>query len=143
MKKETSQLLEFVTLELLKAGFILTTDVNRVAGLDFLITAPTGRISELHLRSIKLDEQPTIKIQKLGYGNVAPHRFLGVVTEVENVPIALYIIPSKTFTTADNHIYYDFPMEMMPHLGYWEINVNPMAIPELSNFEISNFYTVA
>ena len=142
MKNETSQLLDFVTSELSKAGFTITPDINRVEGLDFLITAPTGKTSELQLRAIQVKEEESIKIQKLDYGQVASHRFLGLVTVIEDAPRAFYIIPSATFTTADNVIFFEHPMEMMPHLSHWEIKVFTAAIPKLAQYEISNFYKV-
>ncbi|WP_379953167.1 hypothetical protein [Dokdonia sp. R78006] len=142
MKNETSQLLDFVTSELSKAGFTITPDINRVEGLDFLITAPTGKTSELQLRNIKVKEEESIKIQKLDYGQIAPHRFLGLVTVIEDAPRAFYIIPSATFTTADNTIFFEHPMEMMPHLSHWEIKVFTAAIPKLDQYEISNLYKV-
>ncbi|WP_035336919.1 hypothetical protein [Dokdonia sp. PRO95] len=142
MINETSLLLDFVTNELSKAGFTITADIDRVEGLDFLITAPTGRTSELQLRSINLHEEESIKIQKLDYGQVAPHRFLGLVTIINNTPRAFYIIPSATFTTADNEVFFNHPMEMMPHLSHWEIKVYTAAVPKLAQYEISNFYKV-
>ena len=142
MKNDTIQLLDFVTSELSKAGFTIAPDTNRVAGLDFLITAPTGKTSELQLRSIQVEDEENIKIQKLDYGQVAGHRFLGLVTVIEDAPRAFYIIPSATFTKADNVIFFEHPMEMMPHLSHWEVKVFTGAIPKLAQYEISNFYKI-
>ena len=78
MQKAESQILDFVKSELEKAKFTITTNESRVEGLDYLITTPIGKINQLHLRSINLDLERSIKIQKQDLGELTSNRFLGL-----------------------------------------------------------------
>lgn len=57
MQKPESQIIDFATSELKKAKLAITKDESRVEGLDYLITASTGKINHLHLLSINLDSE--------------------------------------------------------------------------------------
>ena len=140
MQQPENQILDFVTNELEKAKFTITTDQSRVEGLDYLITAPTGKINQLHLRFINLDAERSIKILKQDFGEIISNRFIGLVLVIENEPRAFYLIPAETFSKPDNRIFFDNDISIMPHLSNWEIKIFTSAIPELAKFEVSNFY---
>ena len=78
MQQPKINILDFVKSELAKAKFVINTDESRVEGLDYLITASTGKINQLHLRSINLDLERSIKIQKQDLGELTSNRFLGL-----------------------------------------------------------------
>ena len=132
--------MDFVKTELNKAKFTLTTDQSRVEGLDYIITASTGKINQLRLRSINLDTERSIKIQKQDFGEITSNRFLGLVLVIENEPRAFYLIPADTLSKADNSIFFENDISIMPHLSNWEVKIFTSAIPELAKFEISNMY---
>lgn len=140
MQNSENQILDFVTKELEKAKFTITIDESSVVGLDYFITAPTGKINQLHLRSINLNSERSIKIQKQDFGEITSNRFIGLVLVIENEPRAFYSIPAEIFSKPDNRIFFDNDISIMPHLSNWEIKVFTSAIPELAKFEISNFY---
>lgn len=134
------KILDFAISEIKKAKFAITKDKSRVEGLDLLITAPTGKINQLHLRSINLDTERSIKIQKQDFGEITSNRFLGLVLVIENTPRAFYLIPVETLSKPDNRIFFENDISIMPHLSNWEIKIYTSAIPELAQYEVSNFY---
>lgn len=140
MQEYKSKIIDFVKTELNKAKFTLTTDQSRVEGLDYIITASTGKINQLRLRSINLDTEWSIKIQKQDIGEITSNRFLGLVLVIQNEPRALYLIPAEALSNPDNRIFFENDVSIMPHLSNWEIKIFTSAIPELVKFEISNFY---
>lgn len=140
MENSETQIIDFVHNELKKANLTTTPDLERIEGLDYLITAPTGVVSSLQVRAIHVEEQRAIKILKFEFGEVSAQRFIGLVSIISGTPRALYLIPSEILNTPDNFIFFDNEVAMMPHLSNWEINVFTAAIPELAKYEISNFY---
>jgi hypothetical protein len=140
MQETETNVLGFVESELEKASFTIAADPNRVEGLDYLITAPTGKINQLYLRSINLDTQRSIKIQKQDFGDSSISRFLGLVLIIEGKPRAFYLFPSEVLTNVDSAIFIDNDMKMMPHLSNWEMYISTSSIPTLARYEISNFY---
>lgn len=134
------QITDFVISELQKERFTITIDESRVEGLDYLITATTGKINKFHLRSINLDSERSIKIQKNDFGEITSNRFLGLVLVIENKPRAFYLIPAERLSKPDNRVFFENDISLMPHLSNWEIKIFTSAIPELAKYEISNFY---
>lgn len=140
MQQPENQILDFVKNELKKAKFVITTDESRVEGLDFIITAPTGKINKLQLHSINLDTERNIKIQKQDFGETTTNRFLGLVLVIKNEPRAFYLIPAETLSKPDNRVFFENDISIMPHLSNWEIKILTSAIPELAKYEVRNFY---
>ncbi|RFN58211.1 hypothetical protein [Marixanthomonas ophiurae] len=68
MQVPKSQIQAFVKSELEKIKFTITPDKNKVAALDYIITALTGKIYQLYLRYINLDSKRKIKILKQDLG---------------------------------------------------------------------------
>ncbi len=139
MQQPKINILDFVKSELAKAKFVINTDESRVEGLDYLITAPTEKISQLHLRSINLDTERSIKIQKQDFGEITLNRFLGLVLVIKNEPRAFYFIPAETLSKPDGRIFFENDISMMPHLSNWEIKIFTSAIPEFAKVEINNY----
>ncbi|GEQ86421.1 hypothetical protein ULMS_19290 [Patiriisocius marinistellae] len=135
------QILDFIKSEFEKAKFTITPDESRVEGLDFIIFSPKGKEINLHLQSINLDKEKTIKILKSNLGVITSNRFLGLVLIIENEPRIFYLIPAKALAKPDNRIFFENNVSIMPHLSNWEIKIFTSAIPELAKFEISNFYS--
>lgn len=139
MQQPEIQILDFVKSELEKIKFTITPDKNRVAGLDYIITAPTGKINQLHLRYINLDSERKIKIQKQDLGEITANQYLGLVLVVENKPILVYIFPSEIISNPDGKIFFSNDVKLLPYLSNWEIKIFTAIIPELVKYEVSNF----
>lgn len=140
MQQPEIQILDFVKSELEKIKFTITIDKSRIEGFDYIITASTGKIIQLHLRYINLDSEQKIKIQKQDLGEIAANRFLGLVLVVENEPRLLYLFPLKIVSKPDDRIFYDNDVKLLPYLSNWEIRIFTVVIPELAKYEVSNFY---
>lgn len=111
-----------------------------MVGLEYVISAPTGKINQLHPRSINLDTNRSIKIQKQDFGEITSNRFLALALVIENEPRTLYLIPAEALSNPDNRVFFENHVSIMPHLSNWEIKIFTSAIPELAKYEISNFY---
>lgn len=107
--------------------------------MDYIITAPTGKISQLHLRYINLDSERKIKIQKQDLGEITANQYLGLVLVVENKPILVYIFPSEIISKPDGKIFFSNDVKLLPYLSNWEIKMFTAIIPELVKYEVSNF----
>lgn len=140
MQQPEIQILDFVKSELEKIKFTITPDKSRVAGLDYIITSPIGKISQLHLRYINLDSDRKIKIQKQDLGEIAVNQYLGLVLVVENKPLLLYAFPSEIISNPDGKIFFSNDVKLLPYLSNWEIKIFTAIIPELAKYEVSNFY---
>ena len=80
------------------------------------------------------------KILKSDLGEITENKHLGLVLVIENEPRILYLIPAETLLKPDNRIFYENDISIMPHLSNWEIKIFSSAIPELTKYEVSNFY---
>ncbi|SRX56206.1 hypothetical protein [Aequorivita sp. CIP111184] len=140
MQEPEFQILDFVINELEKIKLTITPDKSRVVGLDYIITAPTGKIIQLHLRYINLDSDRKIKIQKQDLGNITANQYLGLVLVNENKPILLYAFPSEIISNPDGKIFFSNDVKLLPYLSNWEIKIFIAIIPELAKYEVSNFY---
>jgi len=139
MEQPEIQILDFVKSELEKIKFTITPDKSRVAGLDYIIKAPTDKILQLHLRYINLDSDRKIKIQRQDLGKITANQYLGLVLVVENKPILLYIFPLEIISKPDGKIFFSNDVKLLPYLSNWEIKIFTAIIPELVKYEVRNF----
>ncbi len=140
MQQPEIKILDFVKSELEKIKFTITPDKSRETGIEYIITAPTGKINQLHLRYINLDSEQKIKIKKQDLGAITTNRYLGLVLVIESEPRLLYLFPSKIVSRPDDRIFHDNDVKLLPYLSNWEIKIFTAIIPELAKYEVSNFY---
>lgn len=107
-------------------------------GSDYILTTDKGNIHELHLKSINLDMERSVKISKYEFGDLKNNLWIALVLVIEKTPRILYLIPSKTFETPDDRIFFSNDVERMPQLSNWYVKIFTNAIEQLSQYEIHN-----
>jgi hypothetical protein len=127
-------MLDFIKSELDPFSLKLTPKRNGRKGVDFLIGE-----NQLYLQSIDLDtSQRSIKIKKQDLGELKDNLYVALVLIIDKEPKVFYLIPSKDLLQADNIIFKENNVSLMPSLSNWEIKVSSNTIPELAKYAIEN-----
>lgn len=129
---------KFITTEIERIQCKIVSKTGGREGSDYILTTDKGNIHELYLKSVNLDREREIKIPKHELGDLKANLWLALVLIIEKMPRILYLIPSKTFETPDDKIFFSNDVERMPQLSNWQIKIFTNAIEELSQYEIQN-----
>lgn len=129
---------KFMIAEVEEAQYEIVNKTGGREGSDYILTTNKGNIHELYLTSINLDVERTIQIPKHELGDLKDNLWIALVLILEKAPRVLYLIPSKTFETPDDRIFFSKDVERMPYLSNWFIKIFTNAIGELSQYEMRN-----
>jgi hypothetical protein len=125
---------KFVQFEVSKAQINFSKKPNGREGVDFVIGE-----NQLYLQYIDLDtSQRFIKIKKQDLGEIKDNLFIALVLIINKKPKVFYLIPSKDLLQADNNIFIENNVSLMPSLSNWEIKVYSNTIPELAKYALEN-----
>ncbi len=126
--------LDFLKSQLTTFSSELSLKSNGREGVDFLIG-----YNQLYLQSIDLDTtQRSIKIAKQDLGGLKNNLFIALVLIIDKEPKVVYLIPSKDLSQADNNIFIENDVSLMPSLSNWEVKVSSNTIPELVKYSLEN-----
>lgn len=124
---------------LIKAHLNAFQTENGSGGVEFILKTKEGNYHELYLQAIDLDKDRSVKIPKNELGTLKENLWIALVLFMKDMEPVIYLIPSKTFETTDNYIFFENNQpERFSHLSNWEIRVFTKAIPELSRFTFNN-----
>lgn len=125
---------DFLESELQDFDLELTVKPNGREGVNFLVEN-----NQLYLQSIDLDTtQRSIKISKKDLGDLKDNLFIALVLIIDKKPKVIYLIPSKDLSQADNNVFIENEVSLMPSLSNWEIKVSSNIIPELVKYSLEN-----
>lgn len=126
--------LDFLKSELATFSLKLSSKPNGREGVDFFIGD-----KEMYLQSIDLDTtQRSIKISKQDLGELKNNLSIALVLIIDKEPKIVYLIQSKDLSQADNNIFIENNVSLMPSLSNWEIKVSSNTIPELAKYSLEN-----
>ncbi|WP_405252885.1 hypothetical protein [Dokdonia sp. Asnod3-C12] len=126
--------LDFLKSEFKSHNLELTPKSNGREGVDFIIGT-----KEIYLKYIDLDTtQRSIKVTKQDLGELKDNLFIALILIIDKEPKVVYLIPSKDLLQADNNIFVENNVSLMPSLSNWEIKVFSNTIPELTKYSLEN-----
>jgi hypothetical protein len=64
--------------------------------------------------------------------------FVALVLIIDKEPKVVYLIPSKDLLKANNNIFIENNVSLMPNLSNWEIKVSSNSIPDLAKYALEN-----
>ena len=130
--------LEFIKLELNNAQIDVVQNKSRREGVDFILETNTGNLHEVYLQPINLNKERSVKIPKQKLGEPKDNLWVALVLIMDNVPISLYMIPSKTLIKPDDFVFIGNEVSSFPQLSNWEIKVFKNGMQKFNDFSLEN-----
>ena len=128
----------FVKQEFIKFNLKFSQNKGGREGIDFIIKTKTRNLHQIYLQPINLNKERSVKISKQDLGEPKENLWVSLVFILDNEPINLYLIPSKTLATPDNFVFIENEVSSFPHLSNWEIKVFKNGMQKLSEFSLEN-----
>lgn len=125
----------FTKLELMKANIEVFQNETGREGVDLVIRTTVGNYHELNLKPLNLERGSSVKILKEELGTPKDNLWIALVLIMKNMDSSLYLIPTSALLKLETYTFLD---EENLNKSYWKINVFLEAIPELSQFSLTN-----